>query len=130
MFKLIFKQCSTLYSYLVHNFVFCNRHKTRIVKLPKNNEVNKTIYNIIVVLKIKCTPCHYVLLPTKYPQQSTSLFVLRNILLHCYAEEKSAVTASTKILTCSRGGHLNSLVFLAATADGKSDCLISMYLLS
>ena len=36
----------------------------------------------------------------------------------------------TKAPTCSRGGHLNSLVFLAATADGKSDCLISIYLLN
>jgi len=35
-----------------------------------------------------------------------------------------------KVLTCSRGGHLNSLVFLAARADGKSDCLISMYRLN
>jgi len=34
------------------------------------------------------------------------------------------------IYTCSRGGHRNSLVFFAATADGKSDCFISLYLLN
>ena len=32
-----------------------------------------------------------------------------------------------KYFTCSFGGQRNSLVFFAATDDGKSDCLISMY---
>jgi hypothetical protein len=31
--------------------------------------------------------------------------------------------------TCSAGGQRNSLVILAVTAEGRSDCLISMYLL-
>ena len=51
------------------------------------------------------------------------------LTFHCHPEMYLKEESAT-LFTCSCGGHLNSLVFLAVTDEGRLACLISLYRLS